>query len=344
MREADRWWGEDVWSWTPEEGRWSEKQHSSPKEAVHIRLDTENLRPHERYDFWRDIALYDVDADRRVAVPPFSAQAAGIISAEGSVFINKADALSGKRRRGQSDRDGCEDVAIGLVLGGKRGLEEGDERSQSVAGQFLVYDARRESRLAWSSYQTVHLVMRRPLVEAALGEVGSSRDLARRLEAAPTGRILAAHLRALGGDLDKLGPGERAGMLGITLDLAQLALRDVAGRSWDHEEAAVASGVFAAALRLIDANLANPELGPQMLAKLLGCSRATLYRCFAEQDMPIAVAIRKRRLLWAREMLRSAPAHVSIGEIAVRCGYHDPAYFSRAFRQEYGFSPRDARV
>ncbi len=336
-------WSRQAWDWSPADGRWSATRHGAPTSALYLQLDTDGLRPHESYDFWRETALYDVDADARRNAAPFRAQAAGIIGPNGAVYVNRADALSGKRGRKESDRDGCDEIAIGIVTAGRRRHEEGEERSQSLAGQFLVYDARRASRLMWSSYATVHLTLRRSDVEAALGgDVPSSANLARRLEAVPSARIFAAHLRSLAYELGNLDPEERADVLGVTLDLAHLALRDIARRPPDDREV-VARGLFVAALGLIEVHLANPDFRPDMLAGLLGCSRATLYRCFAERECTIAEVIRMKRLARARTLLESDGTVLSIADIAVRCGYHDPGHFSRVFRREYGFSPRDLR-
>lgn len=337
-------WSREAWDWRPEEERWSANRHGTPKSAVYLSLNTDGLPPREAYDFWRETALYDVDADHRRKAVPFQAEAAGVVGPEGAVYVNRADALSGRRRRGQSDRDGCEDIAIGIVTSGRRGHEEGDERSRSVAGQFLVYDARRASRLIWSPYASVHLTLKRTDVEVALGgPVPSSASLAMKLTAVPTGRILAAHLRALADELGHLDPAERAGVLAVTLDLARLALADI-GRRPAGAQGAVSAGLFAAALRLVEVHLANPDLGPDMLAGLMSCSRATLYRCFAERGRGIADVIRERRLHRAHHLIETAPRHIGIAEIALRCGYADPAHFSRAFRQEYGTSPSEMRA
>ncbi|QEN89293.1 helix-turn-helix domain-containing protein [Labrys sp. KNU-23] len=343
MKRSSADWSKDAWSWRPGEGRWSMRRHGLPKAAVYARLDTRDHRPHERYDFWREAALYEIDADRRSDPSPFLAEGAGVIGPGGSIFTTRSHALAGGRRLGQSERDGGNDIAIGLVLSGKRRHAEGDERSLAAAGQFFAFDARCESRVAWTAFESVHLAMRRERAEAILGpRLPSSAALARWLGASPAGRILAAQMRALAGEIDNLHPDERGSLLEITLDLADLALRDVAGRAWGDDMDVIGS-VFAAAMRLIDVNLANPDLDPDMLAGLLGCSRATLYRCFAEQDIAIAEAIRTRRLARAREFLADAPRSVPIADIAMRCGYLDPAHFSRLFRREYGISPTDAR-
>jgi AraC-like DNA-binding protein len=336
-------WSKEAWDWSPEDGRWSAERHGAPKSAVHVALDTDSLRPHERYDLWREVALYDLDADRRHNATPFQGKASGLIGPSGAVYNNRADALSGSRRRSHADRDGSDGIAIGVVIAGRRRHEEGDERSQSVAGQFLVYDAGRTSRVSWSTCTSVHVTLHRSDVETALGGVGlSSASIARRLDAIPSGRIFAAHLRSLADELGNLDAEEQAGVLGVTLDLAHLALRDVARRQLDDGEV-VARGLFMAALGLIDSHLANPDFGSDTLAALLGCSRATLYRCFAERECTIAEVIRVKRLARAHTLLESLGPDLPIADIAMRCGYHDPAYFSRVFRRQYGFSPKDLR-
>ena len=52
--------------------------------------------------------------------------------------------------------------------------------------------------------------------------------------------------------------------------------------------------------------------------------------------------IRMVRLTKAKEMLLQAD--ISIGTVAIECGYSDAGYFSRVFRQETGMTPNDWRA
>ena len=52
--------------------------------------------------------------------------------------------------------------------------------------------------------------------------------------------------------------------------------------------------------------------------------------------------IRVIRLNNARELLKN-PAH-SISTVAFNCGYNDPGYFTRVFKQEHGVTPQEWRV
>ena len=80
------------------------------------------------------------------------------------------------------------------------------------------------------------------------------------------------------------------------------------------------------------------------MARLVGCSRATLYRVFAASDRSVASLIWAARLERARWLLPLPASHnAPIAELAYRCGFVDPASFSRMFRRRFGLSPREAR-
>jgi len=74
------------------------------------------------------------------------------------------------------------------------------------------------------------------------------------------------------------------------------------------------------------------------LAQKLNMSRSQLYRKLkAITGKSIAVYMRSIRLQKARLLLESA--EMTISEIAYACGFNDPSWFSKAFKEEYGFSP-----
>lgn len=89
-----------------------------------------------------------------------------------------------------------------------------------------------------------------------------------------------------------------------------------------------------------------PEAGLTLkdLAEASGLAPRTLQKLLAAAGQTFAGYVRDRRLERCRADLASPlAAGQSIGEIALRWGFSDPAYFSRAFRNAYGTSPRDFR-
>lgn len=96
-------------------------------------------------------------------------------------------------------------------------------------------------------------------------------------------------------------------------------------------------------LAYIDENLSDPVLGPCLITKNLRISRSSLYRTF-EMEGGIAKIIRDKRLDRAyRILVDERGRHVSLKEIAYRCGFHDGTQFTKAFKARFGTSPRDAR-
>ncbi len=100
---------------------------------------------------------------------------------------------------------------------------------------------------------------------------------------------------------------------------------------------------FRSAMLLIERHVADPAFSAATLAGLLQISERLLYRILADHGTTFRRELRRRRLQCAYALL-SAPAtegHASISAIALACGFRSFSHFSRAFRAEYGCSPRE---
>lgn len=86
----------------------------------------------------------------------------------------------------------------------------------------------------------------------------------------------------------------------------------------------------------------NPITVP-MLARMLGCSQRKLEaHVRAELQLTPQALYRRLRLGQGRKFLQETD--LKIGEIALRCGYENASAMSRAFRAEFGQSPRAVRA
>jgi AraC-like DNA-binding protein len=86
----------------------------------------------------------------------------------------------------------------------------------------------------------------------------------------------------------------------------------------------------------------DPTLTPATIAAQLSVSLRQLYRAFTGTDSP-AARIRRRRLERAAELLTAGSESGHVEKIAQDCGFASAEYFSRAFRREFGLSPRAYR-
>jgi AraC-like DNA-binding protein len=89
--------------------------------------------------------------------------------------------------------------------------------------------------------------------------------------------------------------------------------------------------------QMIDTRFMNP-IGVEQLAHELGVDRTTLFRQFRQAyGYSPRDYLQRTRLARAMELLRNSEEPVK--RIAPQCGFHDPQYFSRAFRKAFGVSP-----
>ena len=95
---------------------------------------------------------------------------------------------------------------------------------------------------------------------------------------------------------------------------------------------------------VIEANLADTELGPEQVAGACFISTRYLYRVFEQEGLGVCEWIRSARLdRCRRDLLDPAFVGQSIVAIASRWGLPNAQHFSRLFRAAYGCSPRDYR-
>ena len=92
------------------------------------------------------------------------------------------------------------------------------------------------------------------------------------------------------------------------------------------------------AIEIIEKNLDNPELDAGLLASDLYLSESQLYRKLkALSGKSTSLFIRGIRLSAAKILLETSELNIS--ETAYQCGFSNPAWFSRAFKEEFGVSP-----
>lgn len=99
------------------------------------------------------------------------------------------------------------------------------------------------------------------------------------------------------------------------------------------------------AKRFIAQNLRNADLTATLIASEVGSSEVHLNRLFRTEGVSLMRYVWSCRLELAARLLKGCSRnHVQIQEIAYRCGFSTTAHFSRAFKDRYGISPRDART
>jgi AraC family transcriptional regulator, positive regulator of tynA and feaB len=103
-------------------------------------------------------------------------------------------------------------------------------------------------------------------------------------------------------------------------------------------------GMLIPAQAFIRGHCGSTELTPDYIAHRLGCSRAHLYRVFARNGLTVAGYLREVRLQNCRSALAAAGSREPVADIAFRCGFTNPVYFARLFRERFGLRPSELRA
>jgi AraC-like DNA-binding protein len=91
--------------------------------------------------------------------------------------------------------------------------------------------------------------------------------------------------------------------------------------------------------KTIEAHFESPDFDVEKLCRHLAMSHSQVHRKLsALTGLSATHFIRYVRLVKAKEMIINSG--YSIAAIAMDCGFNDPAYFSRVFKQEFGVTPQ----
>jgi AraC-like DNA-binding protein len=173
-------------------------------------------------------------------------------------------------------------------------------------------------------------------------------DVAGKLDAADNtnltgglGYLLSDYLIDLEKRLPMISESEAPNIVAATRAMILACLAPTAD-SLSEAQASIDTTLLERARRMIRCNLTSATFGSNELCRSLGVSRSRLYRLF-EPLGGVVSYIRTQRLLDAHIALSNSEDRRTIVEIAAARGFADPAEFSRAFKREFGYRPKDAR-
>ncbi len=93
----------------------------------------------------------------------------------------------------------------------------------------------------------------------------------------------------------------------------------------------------------IERHLADPRLEAAKIASGIGLSTRYINHLFAQEHTSLMRYVWNSRLERCRRAMLTASDDCTVSELAYRCGFNDPAHFSRVFKRRFGYSPRAYR-
>jgi AraC-like DNA-binding protein len=184
--------------------------------------------------------------------------------------------------------------------------------------------------------------------ELSYEQLGFPVDVVRRagriLSSSPVYPLVQSHMAGLCRRADDLARDTSAGMVGdATLELVRAMIAS-AGRDDFRTNSVMNETLYARIVAFIHNNLTDPGLSPERIAREHYISVRQLYQLWAHNELSLSEWIMSERLEGARRALAvHASTSTTIGAIASRWGFTNPAHFSRRFRGAYGLTPREWR-
>jgi len=244
----------------------------------------------------------------------------------------------GVATRGRREIAATEGDPIGFTVFGRGrvGHASGAGSAVVVAGQAVLWDGARPGTFApLSPIKGLTLMIPRdrlravvPAYEASLGPVPRT--------SAAVG-LLVGYLEALASLAPGLDAVTRLDIEAATLELVRAALGATV-----LDTPTLRMALVAEARRYIDDHLSDPQLNPATVARAHLVSVRSLHEAFESAGESVGARILRRRLTRCyADLARSVDDQVFA--IATRWGFRSASHFSRAFRREFGVSPRDVR-
>ncbi|MFT4089967.1 MAG: acetamidase/formamidase family protein [Asticcacaulis sp.] len=157
-------------------------------------------------------------------------------------------------------------------------------------------------------------------------------------------RILSGMLRSVADTLNEVTPDQlRPVELSLPEFLITTLMESAPAKSLGGSAGARAM-LLERVFQTIEMHLSDPELSLQKVAHEHGISMRYLQKLFETVDESFGHYIKRQRLERCRmDLLSPLHAQKSISDILFQWGFNDSASFSRAFREQYGMSPREYR-
>lgn len=297
----------------------------------------------ERFDRWQAVIGGSFDD----ATGPRSPHEDAVFDVDSSMWNLGKGLLFQSRLRGRQVKhrtkrriraDHLDHYRIHLQHSGSERNEAEGRNNVVRPGDVLITDMAREERYALDDSACTVLVVPREMLEEALPR---PMDLHGAMPRGATLQVLRSHLSALATSADRVAAEEAPALMAATVQLVAGAIAGSRDVRLDAAPA-VAPSTLRQMCRYIDLHLDDPTLSGDTLVATFGLSRTRLYRIFGPLG-GVQRFIRERRLHRVHEVLTRGGRRVHLSRLASDHGFSTASHFSRAFRDQFGYSPRDVQ-
>lgn len=310
-----------------------------------LHLSTADLPPRQRHEWLQEVigreyAQVDVTPPRdggllnEMRIYPWDSLQLSLI---------RSSALTLNRLRREPWRDSQDAYFAVVLLEGEYGLEQDGREVFLRPGEMTLYDATRMHRIHCPrAFRKLIVAVPRPLLRSHVA--GIEHCTAVRIAGADgIGPVAAQFLCTVADRVNTLDAGDFGALAAPGLDLLARAIAAARppGAALTRSRSVSITNVKA----YLECRLGDAALDSRAIARGVGLSARYINSLFEEEGTSLMRYVWQRRLaLVAQDLLAPHAAGVRIADIAYRHGFNDLAHFSRAFKRQFGTSPRSWRA
>lgn len=304
------------------------------------RFDTRALPKTTAQEVWHESINVLFDSRPRQSIEDgFYARVDAALMGDVALGSLTSTAQDFDRSRYKIARDGMDGYLLQFYLRGQSARRSGSNSHVAGEGDLYVLDMAQPLSTATSDHDQLTLVVPRRLLAPQLDQPD---NLHMRILPAtlPLVSLFRDTVKSFYGQLDVMTCRDGEAAIPPLLGLAAAAIN---GYVDERASTDVQTARFASLRRHVDDHLLDPSLSLDDLLGTFGLSRRQAYRMF-EAVGGFSTYVTRRRLQRSLTAMRSSDwRHLSITDIATAHGFDNPGTFSRAFRREFGLSPRAVR-
>lgn len=318
-------------------------QHTMQQPVAHAVFSVNELPEPARYAVWRESisCIFEVDADAEARRRGFRATVDSHVV--GSMMLARTGTQAQRWERAERTiaRDGMDHYMVQLFEAGTMVAEHRRGTTELPAGGLLVFDLAQAVRTRTDAFTNLSLIVPRDQLDGLL-KSPDDQHMRALSPAEPLVQLLRDQMRSLKAVAPRMTAAEGLELAPAVAAMVAACLNGTALPADGAAEGGMAMARLVQIKRVIERDLHDPRLTPAAIARKCGVSRSKLYALFAPQG-GVADYVRERRLRRAMRLLLGQEGGCrSIADVALACGFTNASAFSRAFKQRFGLTPRDA--
>ncbi|PPK75767.1 AraC family transcriptional regulator [Methylobacter tundripaludum] len=310
-----------------------------------LKLSTNAIAPRERVDWLREVICREYTHVEIISPAHGNLSQDLIIYPWGNLQLSiiQSSPISLQRLRREPHLSSQDAYFVVMLLSGSGLLEQNGREVLLRPGDISLYDATRPHRVHCFGELSKMIYLSIPRTVFRDRIAGIDRCTALRIPGAQgIGFVASNFLRSSATHADQLQDHEFSSLSDHALDLLTLAVASV--RPVDFNLSRSRSVSLNGIKTFIEQNLRDAGLDTGLITRHAGLSARYVNDLFADEGTSLMRYVWKRRLENCRKDMQD-PVYAGhrLSDIAFRWGFNDAAHFSRAFKQQFGCSPREFR-